>query len=147
VAPWVPWLAAYEEKVAEIDHQHRELFHMFNELCDAAWEGQGNDSIKEGIKLLARHVVDHSNTEEQYMRRYRFSGYSAHKETHDDFTTDVTNFIEEYENKEISSEVVVSVVIRQGDWIRHHIRSMDWELARFLATSATPDWPSTYRRA
>lgn len=142
---WVPWLPAYEVKVAEIDYQHRELFRMFNELCDATWEGQGKDSIKEGIKFLARYVGDHFNTEERYMRQYKFSAYSAHKKIHDDFTADVTSFIEEYEDKEISSELVVSVVIKLGDWIRNHIREMDQELARFLATFMTPD--STSRQA
>jgi hemerythrin len=134
---WIPWLPHYEVNVSEIDHQHRELFRMFNDLLDATWDGKGKDSIKEGIIFLADYVVNHFATEEKFMRQYEFPDYPDHKKAHDNFTADVTTFIKEYGIKEISSELLVSVVIKLGDWTRDHIRGMDHELGTFLAKART----------
>ncbi|MBI5250316.1 MAG: hemerythrin family protein [Desulfomonile tiedjei] len=136
MSQWIPWLSHFEVKVAEIDHQHRELFRMFNELCDATWDGKGKDSIKASIKFLAQYVVNHFATEEKFMTHHKYPRLPEHKKAHDDFTAEVTDFIQEHEDKDISSELVVSVIIKLGDWTRDHIRGMDQELGKFLNTVA-----------
>jgi len=69
---WIPWLSAYEVKVAEIDEQHRELFRMFNDLLDAMWDGKGKAIMQEKLQFLASYAVTHFTTEENYMIRYNF---------------------------------------------------------------------------
>ncbi len=134
---WIPWLRHYEVNVSEIDYQHRELFRMFNELLDATWDGEGKDSIKESIIFLADYVANHFATEEKYMKQHDFPDYPVHKKLHDDFTADVTAFIKEYGIKEISSDLLVSVVLKLGDWTRDHIRGMDQDLGAFLTKTRT----------
>ena len=130
---WIPWLPAYEVKVAEIDEQHKELFRMFNELMDAVWDGKGKDAIKEKLDFTANYAVTHFATEEKYMQRYGFPGYVAHKKLHDDFTADVVKFLGEYESKGASTEVVVQVISSLGNWTREHIRDTDQVLGEFLS--------------
>ena len=131
---WIPWLTAYEVKVAEIDEQHRELFRMFNQLMDALWDGKGKDTIKEMLDFTASYAVSHFATEERYMLQYGFPGYMDHKKLHDDFTADVAKFLREYDGEGTTTEMVVSVVSHLGDWTRKHIRAIDQELGKFLSS-------------
>ncbi|MEW6350378.1 MAG: bacteriohemerythrin [Thermodesulfobacteriota bacterium] len=129
---WIPWLPQFETGFMEIDYQHRELFGMFNELLDAAWDGEGQQALKYSLTFMADYVVNHFATEERYMRHHRFPGYEEHKQAHDDFTAEVGAFIREYKDKDLSGSLVVKVVSKLGDWTRDHVRGMDKELGAFL---------------
>lgn len=135
MAQWIPWMTAYEIKVAEIDEQHRELFRMFNELMDAVWDGKSKEAVKELLDFTANYAVDHFATEEKYMQQYGFLGFIGHKKLHDDFTADVVKFLKEYDSKGTSTEMVVSVITNLGNWTREHIRATDQELGAFLVNA------------
>jgi hemerythrin len=135
---WIPWLPQYAVNVPEIDQQHKEMFRMFNQLLDIAWDGEGKDAIEESIRFLAAYVVNHFATEETFMQQHEFPDYVEHKKSHDEFTADVNYFLNEYGKKQISTELLVSVLITLGDWTREHIRGMDQELSRFLVGTYAP---------
>ncbi len=129
---WIPWLSEFETGFMEIDYQHRELFTMFNELLDAAWEGEGQQALKYSLTFLADYVVYHFGTEEKFMKREAFHGYAEHKKVHDDFAAEVAVFIKEYEHKDICGALLVEVITKLGNWTRDHMRGMDKELGAFL---------------
>jgi hemerythrin-like metal-binding protein len=131
---WIPWLQAYEVNVSEIDEQHKELFRMFNELMDATWDGKGKGAIRELLEFTANYAVTHFGTEEKCMQRYGYPGYVEHKKLHDDFTAGVVKFLGEYDENGITTDMVVTVISGLGKWTREHIRDVDQELGRFLAS-------------
>jgi hemerythrin len=128
----IPWLPQYEVNVSDIDMQHRELFRMMNELLDATWDGKGKDFIKEALKFMAKYTVDHFATEEAYMRQHTFPGYIEHKQAHDTLTAQVVDFVKTCEEKGVTTETLVAVVLGLGNWTKEHIRGMDQELGQFL---------------
>jgi hemerythrin len=134
MAQWIPWLSHFNVNVPSIDRQHKELFRMFNELCDAIWDGKGKDHIGSGIKFLADYTVQHFADEEAYMKEYDFPAYLEHKKAHDDFVEDVSQFIGKFETEDVGSDLVISVITKLGQWTRDHIRGMDQELGSFLVT-------------
>jgi hemerythrin len=132
MSQWIPWLPQYNVNVPDIDHQHAELFRMMNELLDATWDGKGKEFMKDALLFLANYTVNHFATEEDYMRKYSFAGYIAHKKAHDDLTAQVTDFVNGYDENGITTDLLVSVILGLGNWTWEHIRGMDQELGQFL---------------
>lgn len=134
MAQWIPWLPHFNLNIPSIDRQHKELFRMFNELCDAIWDGKGKDKVGDGLKFLADYTVQHFSDEEAYMTEHNFPEYQAHKKAHEDFVKEVGQFIGKFESEEVGSDFVISVITKLGNWTRDHIRGMDRELGSFLVT-------------
>jgi hemerythrin len=128
----IPWLPQYDVHVSDIDHQHRELFRMMNELMDATWEGKGKDFIRDALRFMANYTVNHFATEEAYMRQHDFPGYIEHKKAHDELTAQVIDFVKSCEEKGVTTDTLVAVILGLGTWTKDHIRGMDQALGRFL---------------
>ena len=133
MADWIPWLKDYEVNVREIDEQHRELFLRLNELMDAVWDGKSKDAMKGLFEFTSNYAATHFAEEEGYMQGYGFPGYIGHKELHDEFKARLGDFLQEFEEKEVTTEMVVSVITALGDWTREHVRAVDKELGKFLS--------------
>jgi hemerythrin len=131
----IPWLPQYEVHVSDVDHQHRELFRMLNELLDSTWDGKGQDFIIHALEFLAQYAVNHFATEEEYMMKYSYPGYKEHKKAHDDFTAQVIDFIKDYDAKGINTTLLVTVILELGNWTKDHIRDKDQELGRFICAN------------
>jgi len=129
---WIPWSDHYIVGIDSIDEQHRELFRRFNQVCDAVWDGQGKESIRNFLHYLAQYTQEHFGNEETNMRKHGYPAYEAHKKAHDSLVADVSVFVEKYETEDVPADVVVKVISDLGDWTRNHIRLMDQELGRFL---------------
>jgi hemerythrin len=132
MSQWIPWLPQYNVNVPDIDHQHSELFRIMNELLDATWDGKGKEFMKDALIFFAHYTVNHFATEEDYMRTYSYPDHVVHKKAHDDLTTQVTDFINSYDENGISTDLLVSVILGIGNWTWEHIRGMDQELGQFL---------------
>ena len=128
----IPWLPQYEVHLSDVDHQHKELFRMLNGLLDATWDGKGREAIRECLEFMADYTVNHFATEEDYMRKYNFSGYTEHKQAHDELTAKVLEFIGQYKGEGVTTELLVSVILDLGNWTRDHIRDMDQRLGQFI---------------
>lgn len=133
MAQWIPWLADYEIGVRQIDDQHEELFRMFNELMEAIWDGRGKDALKNVLDFTAEYTATHFATEEDFMLRHDYPGYTEHRRVHEAFKGDVAQFIREYKRNGVNTEMVVKTISDLGQWTRDHIRDMDQELGQYLA--------------
>jgi hemerythrin len=128
----IPWLPQYEVHVSDVDHQHRELFRMLNELLDATWDGKGQDFMIHALEFMAQYTVNHFATEEEYMIKYSYPGYIEHKKAHDELTAQVIDFLKDYDKKGMDTTLLVTVILELGNWIKDHVRDMDQQLGRFI---------------
>ncbi len=137
---WIPWTSDMLIHVDEIDRQHQELFRMFNDLADAAWDGKGAEALGSMLDFLVQYTVEHFADEEAYMIAHEYPDYENHKLVHDDFVREVGQLVKQYEAGEMSSSLVMELVNKLGDWTRHHIRDVDQKLGAYLAarTNARP---------
>jgi hemerythrin-like metal-binding protein len=132
MADCIPWFDYYNIGIESIDEQHRELFRMFNRVCDAVWDGQGRESVQDFLNFLAEYAQTHFSNEEFLMQRNSFPGYETHKLAHDALVAEVSAFLAKYATEDIASAHVVKVITALGEWTRNHIRSVDRELGAFL---------------
>lgn len=132
----IPWLPQYGVNVSDIDRQHQELFRMMNELLDATWDGKGKEFIKEALRFMAHYTVNHFATEEAYMRNFAYPGYIDHKRAHDELTAQVNEFVKSCEDKGVTTDTLVAVILGLGNWTKEHIRGMDQRLGEFLVSKS-----------
>lgn len=131
---WIAWRPEYCVSVDEIDEQHKELFRIFNEFGDAMWDGKGRDTVAEALKFLAQYTVEHFRSEEQIMLEHNYPDYTKHKQVHDALVEEVSEFVRRYNSEEVPLETTVKVFNRVGDWTREHVRGMDQEMGRYVAS-------------
>jgi len=128
MADWISWSPKWRIGVEKIDHQHDQLLKMFNELGDALWDGQGKDKIGEMLDFIADYAVRHFADEEAIMLERGYDGYREHKQIHDTFLEEVTARLKRYKLGENSTEFVIKIVNRLGEWTREHIRGNDQKI-------------------
>lgn len=125
------WQDSYSVGVKEIDDQHKMLFKLIEKLHKAVEDGDTKQAISDIIPELVKYTMYHFETEEDYMRKYRYEGYSAHKERHFSFITELKEYIKELvDNK---SGLSIKLLVFLNDWLVNHIQSLDQELGPFLA--------------
>ncbi len=127
---WTPDLSVNNEK---IDEQHQELFKRFNQVGEAIWDGKGRDEIGTMIGFMSEYVDKHFGDEEALMTAHNYPGYGAQKAAHDDFVRQVAEMRAKFDSGEVTSEFVVEVVTKLGDWFKNHIRKLDTELGSYIA--------------
>ena len=125
---WVSWTPDLLVGVQKIDDHHEELFRRFNQLGDALWDGKGTDEIGGMLDFIANYAVTHFADEEALMLKHDYPKLETHKQVHEAFVSEVTKTITEYKNGNNSSEFVVKIVNRLGDWTREHIKKMDQDI-------------------
>ncbi len=127
----IEWRDQYSVGVSAIDEQHKELFNKVNRLLEACSRGEGQKVVKEVLDFLGNYVVFHFSTEEQYMSKYSYPDFAAHKKEHDDFVETYKKFRQELE-KEQGLSAVMKTNRLVVDWLKNHILMTDKKLGAFL---------------
>jgi len=122
---WTAWQDDFAVGVERIDEQHRELFRQFNVLGDAVWDGKDKEHIAELLHFLVDSIVKHFGDEEKLMHPEDYPDYEAHLQAHRDHVQELSDFVRMSDAGEVQFSLVISIVIRLGEWTRDHIRGMD----------------------
>jgi len=128
---WTPDLSVH---VQAIDDQHQELFRKFNQVGEAVWDGRGKEEIGKLIDFLADYVVTHFRDEEAIMQEHGYPGYQTQKKAHDDFVVEVNDMKSRLAAGDVTSDLIVSVVTKLGEWLRNHIKGLDRELGEYIVS-------------
>ncbi|NOZ59561.1 MAG: hemerythrin family protein [Euryarchaeota archaeon] len=125
------WSERLATGVEEIDSQHRELFRRINSLLEACSQRRGEEKIAEVMDFLEEYIVVHFGTEERYMRRYNYPGYSSHRAQHAKFISEFSELRRRLRSGRVST-VVIPTNRLLVDWWINHIGGSDRELGEFL---------------
>ncbi len=134
----IEWTPDLKIGVKQIDEQHREMFAEFNKLAQAVRAEKGADEVGRMVEFCAKYTLEHFNAEENIMEKYDFPRFGWHKKAHDEFATDVVKVIRDYEAGGKDSQLALEIVEKLDEWIRHHIKNMDKELADHLRSKLRP---------
>jgi hemerythrin len=126
------WTTDLSVGVEEIDRQHKEFIAALNSLLDAMAKGKGRDEIGNILYFIEGYVEKHFNLEEEYMRRFMYPKYHAHKAIHDGFRKEMSVIKQEYGEKGEAIRLVIKVEKNMLDWLITHINEVDKKLGAFL---------------
>ncbi|CAK8714854.1 MAG: hemerythrin [Candidatus Electrothrix sp. AS4_5] len=126
----IRWNDNFSVNVTMIDHDHKKLVAMINELTDAMKAGHGKDVLGKILDELIQYTATHFQREEKYFQQVKYPDAVAHKREHTDFVKKVTEFKKEFD----AGRVTVSVNILQflSKWLQHHIRVSDQKYSKFF---------------
>lgn len=121
--PFIEWDDKFSVNVKEIDDQHKGLFKVINDLNDAVYEGKAQDIIEVTVHKMIEYANVHFATEEKYMIKFNFTGYSEHKAEHDTFHMKA---LELNGRLKVGVYVLSSEIMRfLKDWLTNHILVTD----------------------
>lgn len=123
------WKNQYSVKVAEFDEQHKNLFNLINSYMDSVKKGNAYDKLKQTIHGLEAYADVHFKLEEDYMLKYDYDGYAAHKDAHHLFATKVGEFRTRMEKNDVKPEELGKFLM---DWLVQHIMGVDKKYSDFF---------------
>jgi hemerythrin len=129
----IEWTNDLATGVAEIDGQHRELFQRVNGLMEACKQGKGRTEVEKVLTFLEDYVVEHFSAEEDYMVKFSYPAYAAHKAQHLEFLEKFSGLKHQLEREGAGVLIVVKTNQVVVDWLKNHIRKTDKTFAAFLA--------------
>jgi len=130
------WSDAVSVGHDKIDHQHRELFRVFNAFTERCAKGDARSTLIKLHDSLQKYVKIHFRNEEALMQQSKYPGYSQHKRDHQNFQLRLNEIREEIdaEGPTLMSLVLTNKVL--ADWLIQHVQDKDQRFGAFLKTKA-----------
>ena len=122
----INWRDEFCVGVDAIDHEHREMIAMINELDAAMQEAASQDVVVEALGDIYSRISAHFALEEKIMRDLHYDEFPAHKQDHElllDKLLDVIDSVEfegRYDRAALSQEL--------DTWFSDHFRTHDAKL-------------------
>lgn len=119
----ITWTDEWSVNVNEIDSQHKELVGYINELNDAMLDGKDHLVMCRIMNSLSNYTIKHFGCEEEHFFQFGYPETKAHKEEHQKFVKQVTDFKKGFEEGTITATSGVMNFLR--DWLFDHIQVTD----------------------
>lgn len=125
---FIAWTDELSVEIEEIDEQHKKLVNMINDLSYAMSKGKGRDVIESILSGLTDYTLEHFSNEENYFKRFGYSGSLKHKREHKDFVDKITQFQCDYKSEKVMLSLEIMNFLK--DWLQSHIKGSDKEYIR-----------------
>ena len=128
--PLFIWKPSYEVGVPEVDHDHRQMVGLINELYEAMKIGHGYELISHHIDQLLLYAVEHFATEEGFMRASSYPYLEAHRQEHQEFRDKVDEMDQlRRQGRQLPSTEMLSFL---RNWLQTHILESDKDFGLFI---------------
>jgi len=127
----IEWRTEFETGVADVDHEHRELVELINELHEQL--GSNAETAKVGAFLgeVFARISAHFALEESIMRKHKYDQYLEHKTDHEKLLDDIRDIMDDFEaGKYTAYDQALTTAVR--DWFVDHFKTKDARLHRLL---------------
>lgn len=127
----IEWKDQYALGVPEVDHEHRELIALINDLYQSMLATTSDVDVDDFLGELYARISAHFALEEKIMRDNNYDEYADHKEDHECLLDGIRDLMDDYEDG-------VQVDIEQfgkrlDDWFSEHFRTRDARLHRKIS--------------
>ncbi len=123
------WKSDYELGIESIDHEHRQLIDLINQLY--ADLGSGPDAqTREFLGELYARISAHFALEEAMMRNKAYDQLAEHKADHERLLDQLADIMDEFERS--ADDISGQLGRRLDEWFTAHFRSHDARLHRRL---------------
>jgi len=126
------WTDDLATGIAEVDEQHKEIFRRVDSLLAACKEGKGRQNVGGVIDFLGDYVVSHFRAEEAIQARSKYPRYAEHKLLHEEFIRSFAALKDEFDTHGPTLTAVTQTNTVVVQWLLHHIRKEDGDLARHI---------------
>jgi hemerythrin len=124
------WSTSHAVFVAEIDDEHKEIFHALSNLQKVLAGRGSTPEIQSLTQRLISSIAGHFAHEERLMRAARYTSLRWHKQAHDHARRRVGQFVLRIEQKD--SKAGPDLVEYLTSWLNDHTRLADRMMGAFL---------------
>lgn len=139
----VTWKKEYSIGVVEIDSQHQQLFHRFDQFLDAIDQGKGAMELEDIFNFLKGYVMSHFKAEEALQRRFKYPHLEMHAAEHRKFEKQLNDLFHHQGSTEELVHLTRSILIQ---WLIQHICKVDTALAGFIIKHRDEEWESWLKK-
>lgn len=127
----IEWRREFETGVSDVDHEHRELVDLINQLHDQMSSDAKPDEISAFLGEVFARISAHFALEESVMRKHQYDQYVEHKTDHEKLLDDIRDIMDDYEDgKYAAYDEALSAAVR--DWFVDHFKTKDARLHKML---------------
>lgn len=126
--PHVPWRDEFSIGVASIDHEHRELIGLINQIFEHL-DADDPATVTDDLGEVHARISGHFALEEQVMRDNAYDQYLDHKSDHERLLDDIRDIMDAYEDGSYT-ERRHEFVERLQNWFIEHFKTKDARLHR-----------------
>lgn len=127
----ITWRDEYSVGLPDVDHEHRVLIAMINELAGSLGPETPRERIVGALGEICARIAAHFALEEREMRSLRYIGLAEHKRDHERLLEDILDIMADVEAPEDYEPAVLEK--RLSVWFTEHFRTHDARLHHWLA--------------
>lgn len=122
----ITWKDEFSVGVAAVDHEHREMIDLINELDVSMQEGASHESVVESLGEIYARIAAHFALEEKFMLDWRYAEYPAHKQDHEILLDVLLGVIDSVDDEGLYDRAALSSDLDR--WFSDHFRTHDARL-------------------
>ncbi|HEY5642108.1 MAG TPA: hemerythrin family protein [Woeseiaceae bacterium] len=126
----IQWKKEFSVGNESVDHEHRELIALINELHAAVSTGSEQDLVVEALGEIYAQIAAHFALEEKIMRDAHYDHFAPHKADHEALLDTLADIMEAVETDGRYDERSLSEKMER--WFSEHFRTHDARLHRRL---------------
>lgn len=127
----IAWRPEFETGIADVDHEHRELVDLINELHAALEAGASKDEVAKFLGEVFARISAHFALEETIMRKHRYDEYVEHKVDHEKLLDDIRDIMDAHAaDAYFDYRDALASAVR--DWFVEHFKTKDARLHKKL---------------
>lgn len=127
----IPWREAFEIGIESVDHEHRELIDLINQLHDRLDCSAEPEIVAGFLGEIYARISAHFALEERVMRDLEYDDYADHKNDHEALLDDIRDIMDVFDEGGY-----VDLQEDLGDqletWFGGHFRTKDARLHTFF---------------
>lgn len=124
----IEWKDEYSVGNAAVDHEHRELIGLINELQRVLESGFEREQVVTALGEVYAQIAAHFALEEKSMRDSAYPDYEEHKADHEALLDQLRDFMDRVEDGDTTVEQWLPDEL--GQWFSEHFRTHDAKLHR-----------------
>ncbi len=125
-----PWTEDLDTGIGFVDHDHKVLVRMVNDIHQALKTEKGAEAIEKILNELAKYTVEHFGREEEIFDKYGYADVKEHKEKHVKLVNTVNELIERFKQGEFT--VAMDLMTVAKSWLIQHIQGTDMKYVPFM---------------
>jgi hemerythrin-like metal-binding protein len=127
----IAWRPEFETGIPDVDHEHRELVGLINQLHAALEAGASKDEVARFLGEVFARISAHFALEESIMRKHRYDEYAEHKADHEKLLDDIRDIMDAHAaDAYFDYRDALASAVR--DWFVEHFRTKDARLHKKL---------------
>lgn len=124
------WKPAYTLGIASVDHEHRELIDMINQVYTQLAAQSDSDAIESCLEDIYAGIASHFALEERHMREAAYGEYEAHKDEHEELLDQILDMMDGFAADPQSGRDILQQKL--SDWFGEHFATFDARLHHSL---------------